>query len=297
MTTTSIEWVRNPDGSPGKVWNPVTGCSPVSAGCCNCYGKRFAARFWKGHPFGDVSCHPERLDEPLTWSKPQRVFTVSMGDLFHPEVPFEFQVEIFNVMAEARAAQHTFMLLTKRPRVMLAFYERLLKFTAEGMGDGALLGIALEVADGDPARAFPNVWVGVSVERQDIARTRIPVLLQVPAALHFVSVEPCLGPVDLTEWFRPSCTLCELPECTGASEREGPCADWKRQRAMGLQWVICGAETGPAARPMAPAWAVALREQCQAAGIPYFFKRMSGRRPIPPELQVREWPASGANAV
>src|SRR5581483_6015823 len=90
VAETSIEWTRSEDGTPGKVWNPVTGCSKVSQGCKNCYAERIAERFWGERAFTDVQCHPERLDQPLRWRKPCRVFVNSMSDLFHEAVPDEF---------------------------------------------------------------------------------------------------------------------------------------------------------------------------------------------------------------
>ena len=114
MQTTKIEWAE-------AAWNPVTGCTPVSAGCANCYARRMAQRLRGrcGYPADEpfrVTLRPDRLDEPLHWHKPRRVFVCSMGDLFHPDVPDEFIDQVFAAMA--LCPQHTFLVLTKRPEGM-----------------------------------------------------------------------------------------------------------------------------------------------------------------------------------
>ncbi len=247
---TKIEWVKNKDGTQGRTWNPVTGCSKISPGCQNCYAermsKRLAGRFGypKDEPFR-VTLHPERLEEPLRWRKPQMVFVCSMGDLFHEDVPFEFVEEVRAVMV--RCPQHTFQLLTKRSERMLEF--------ARWMADGDHISTA----------EWPrNVWLGVTAENQEQADKRIPVLLQIPAAVRFVSVEPMLGPIDLYSY------LIIGTDQPGSIMRNG------------LDQVICGGETGPKARPMHPDWARILRDQCQSAGVPFFFKSWGEWMPINP---------------
>jgi len=279
---TKIEWC---DAS----WNPVTGCSKVSEGCQNCYAERMAWRFYSGSDkytsrssHFKVQCHIERLDIPIGWRKPRKIFVCSMGDLFHEAVPAAFIAEVFGVMACAtvdcgkrheheeecwQGPPHTFLVPTKRPERMLRFFREELSREMEHWQGDAPLSVALDV--GWPLQ---NVWLGVSVENQAKAAERIPLLLQAPAAVRFVSVEPMLGPVDLSPW------LCDH--------------EWEHGTPGGLNWVICGGETGPGARPMDPAWARSLRDQCQlaGAGVPFFFKQLSGRRVIPPDLMVREWP-------
>ncbi|MBI4393698.1 MAG: phage Gp37/Gp68 family protein [Euryarchaeota archaeon] len=161
-----IEWTD-------ATWNPVTGCTKVSPGCKNCYAERFAERFRgvPGHPFEqgfDIRLWPDRLEEPLHWRRPRRVFVNSMSDLFHPEVPDEFIEGCFNVMNEAN--WHQFQVLTKRP-------ER-----------------ALEIAN--QLEWGPNIWMGVSVESQ-LYTKRIATLKQIPAKVRFLSCEPLLGPLKL----------------------------------------------------------------------------------------------------
>lgn len=224
-----IEWCDS-------TWNIVTGCTKVSEGCRNCYAEGIAHRFWGERKFTDVQTHPDRLDAPLHWKKPRRVFVNSMSDLFHKDVPFEFVDQVFATMAWMQ--EHTFMVLTKRADRMEEFFNEA----------------------GNPSRRhiLPNVWLGVSVENQQAADERIPLLLKTPAAVRFVSVEPMLRPVDITSYLNSLYIIGNVPENT---IYEPP-----------LDWVICGGETGPNARPMHPDWARSLRDQCQAAGVPFFFK-------------------------
>jgi protein gp37 len=212
---TKIEWCRGEDGAEGKTWNPVTWCTKVSAGCKNCYAEGVANRFWGDRKFTDVRTHADRLDEPLRWRKPRRVFVNSMSDLFHEYVPDEFIDRVFAVMS--LAPQHTFQVLTKRPRRMREYVrsrtaEQCLLAADEGRARGvmaeeprlsffarALLG---SINGGVSKRDWPlpNVWLGVSCEDQKSADERIPLLLRTPAAVRFLSCEPLIGPVDLAGW-------------------------------------------------------------------------------------------------
>ena len=220
-----------------STWNTVTGCTKVSPGCAHCYAEAVTLRFRRGGPYlpglSEVVLHPDRLGYPLSWRAPRRIFVNSMGDLFHEEVSLDFIRQVFDVAAAAH--RHVFQVLTKR-------HERL-----------AELAGLLPWPD--------NLWVGVSVENQYWALERIPALLQVPAAVLFLSVEPLLRPVDLEPW---------LPD---------------------LQWVIAGGESGPRARPVEPGWLTSLRDGCVAAGVPFFFKQWGGRihRSGGRELEGRTW--------
>lgn len=241
---TKIEWATHQ-------WNPVTGCSKVSQGCKHCYAEREWPRLaaprakpniYTGRAFTDVMCHPEKLDIPLGWTKPRRIFVNSMSDLFHESVPDSFIIDVFNVMHDAK--QHTFQVLTKRPERMRDF---LIGTSGCGMG-GELM---------------PNVWLGVSVEDQTTADERIPVLLQIPAAVRWISAEPLLGPIDL---------FCKPSYIWKAAHKEhgpyGPISErWP------IHWIVVGGESGPQARPMDPDWVRLLRDQCQYAGVPFFFKQ------------------------
>jgi protein gp37 len=273
MGRTSIEWTQSEDGTKGYTWNPVTGCSKVSAGCTNCYAERLSHRFkWTDKPWNaayaaeNVKLHPERLEEPLKWKRPRRVFVNSMSDLFHEQVPFEFIAKVFDIMAHT--PEHTYQILTKRPARMKEFIER---YDPENLAPYPL----------------PNVWLGVSVENQDAADERIPLLLQTPAAVRFLSCEPLLGPVDLTRinlgvkntrGYGPR--RIEWDALTGWEHHYDPdsvkddhskaCVSNPSQK---VNWVIVGGESGPNARPMHPAWVRSLRDQCKAAGVAFFFKQ------------------------
>ena len=267
MAKTQIEWTD-------ATWNPVTGCSPVSAGCQNCYARRMATRLRGryGYPDGDPFCvtfHPERLGEPLKWRTTRRVFVCSMGDLFHEDVSFEFIDKAHEVMRYCR--QHTFQMLTKRPERLKAFWDWRQNYYPYILNVGALN--RGTVAQYRQLRPPENAWYGTSVEDQPTVDERIPHLLACPAAVRFVSCEPLLVPVDLT----------------GFLDR--------------IDWVIVGCETGPGRRPCNLEWVADIVAQCRAAGVPCFVKQVSvGRWPgrvshepaeWPEELRVREWPNMG----
>ncbi len=266
MNDTTIEWTD-------LSWNPATGCTPVSEGCANCYARRMAQRLRGrfGYPTDEpfrVTLHPERLEEPLSLRKPRRIFVCSMGDLFHPDVPGDYLDEVFDVME--RAPQHTFILLTKRPeRMALWMQERY------GLGCERFHQDVPEKADGFMCRTDPwgrpsHVWVGVTCENQAAADERIPILLQTPAAVRWVSVEPMLGPVDFGRWL--VCKDCARWGVT-AGGRPNNFGGYEMNCGLPqLNWVVCGGETGPGARPMHPDWVRSLRDQCQAADVPFLLK-------------------------
>ncbi len=254
-----IEWTD-------ATWNPITGCSPVSEGCENCYAKRDALRLRGrfGYPDDEpfrVTFHEDRLDQPLRWKKPRKIFVCSMGDLFHEDVRDDAIGEIFAVMQ--LAIQHTFIVLTKRPRRALDFLTTYT--TCEPMScEKSIDDLAIELSEhyNCPDKLFPqnwplpNIWIGVTAENQRMADERIPILLSTPAAVRFVSVEPMLERVDIYQWL-------------GGNRDINPPHPYNG----GLSWVICGGESGPGARPMHPDWARELRNQCINAGVPFFFKQ------------------------
>ena len=237
MANTKIEWAN-------KVWNPVTGCTKVSAGCKNCYAETYAKRFWKKRKFTDVQCHNNKLDQPLHWKKPARIFVNSMSDLFHPDVPFEFIWEIYHIMM-SKAPWHTYIVLTKRPERAKEFFDWWFSFPPH------------KPSDIIPIGEYKNIWLGVSVEDQKTADERIPLLLQTPAAVRFISAEPLLGKIELTDMQNRN----YLHRATGRFNREK------------LNWVICGGESGKNARPMHPGWVRSLRDECKSANVPFFFKQ------------------------
>ncbi|MEW6583439.1 MAG: DUF5131 family protein [Actinomycetota bacterium] len=273
--------------------------------------------------FTDVLTHPERLDRPLRWRRPRRVFVNSMSDLFHEDVPADFIAEVWGVMA--CAPQHTFQVLTKRPtraRALLTdtngwvvtAHDAAVQWVRElGLPDGGPPENYLcTPAQREALPALPNVYLGVSVEDQATADERIPLLLDTPAALRFISYEPALGPVDFSDYL--TCGSC------GAGKRlpDHAACDWGAAHAA-LDWIIVGGESGPQARPFDLAWARQTIAQCRAAGIPCFVKQLGARPTIhhdphnpaigsgyngglvhragrdpeewPEDLRVREWPA------
>jgi protein gp37 len=255
MNKTSIPWCD-------YTWNVTTGCTPVSSGCARCYAKRIYERFHPKESFSDVRCHPERLDQPLNVRKPQRIFIDSMSDLFHKDVPIQFIAAVWARMIAT--PQHTYVILTKRPRAMLDIVPHLFFNYIE-----------------DRLTILPNVWLGVSVEDQATADERIPLLLQTPAAVRFVSVEPMLGAIDLAKG--TGCLGSWLIDSSGnrVKDPEG-----------GIDWLVCGAESGPHARPMSGLWVRSLKDQCVAAGIPFFYKQgpdYNGKIIKMPELDGRVW--------
>ncbi|MFJ2007934.1 DUF5131 family protein [Streptomyces chartreusis] len=309
MTSTRIEWATD-------VWNPISGCDRVSDGCTNCYALSFARRHramgtrgyqrdgrpeTSGPGFG-VTLHDWALTEPLRWRTAKHVFLNSMSDAFHPEVPDEYLAALWAVMywtgADVRGRHahrpvQTYLILTKRPPRMRAW----LKKWADRDTRVDLITRAAERGWCDheditnapfmPGR-LASVWLGVSVENQDAADTRIPQLMQTPATVRFVSAEPLLGPLDLTRWLRPA------PDCQHAAPDDGCCSHpdnmtpechrWlhcpvTNGQWQGLDWVIAGGESGPGARPMHPRWPEDLRANCEAAGVPYFYKQWGAWAP------------------
>jgi len=212
----SIEWTD-------ATWNPVTGCSKVSAGCKFCYAERLAFRLQAmGQPrYADgfsVRLHDDLLDAPRRWRSSRLVFVNSMSDLFHESVPLPFVRQVFQTMSQC--PQHVFQILTKRSRRLK-----------------------------ESAAALPwpeNVWMGFSVENSRVL-SRVKDLLEVPAAVRFLSCEPLIGPLD------------GLP-------------------LDGIDWVIVGGESGPGARPMRREWAMSVLRQCRTRGVPFFFKQWGGAR-------------------
>jgi protein gp37 len=215
-------------------------------------------RGWNPREHFAVRFHPARLDQPLRWRKPRRVFVCSMGDLFHEDVETNRLRDIWFTMMLAK--QHTFMVLTKRPENIIPQLHR----------------TAWKLNSDSPYLCKPmwpdHIWIGVTAENQEMADKRIPILLQTPAAVRFVSVEPMLGRIDLQPFL-------EWTDLDGGRVNRGP------------HWVICGEESGPKRR-LSPINAIQeLREQCVSAGIPFFLKQMevNGKVVKMPKLDGRVW--------
>lgn len=348
---TGIEWCD-------ATWNPVVGCTKVSPGCKNCYAEKLheqrhkytADQFLGGFesklpaqyekPFETIQLMPQRLDAPLNWWKPRRIFVNSMSDLFHEDVPDDFIDRVFAIMA--LCPQHIFQILTKRAKRMRAYFER----QKDANGNRTNCKTEVVAAAGERTSWYenddewdhyldrlkwplPNVWLGVSVESDDY-RERIDELRRTPAAVRFVSAEPLLGALDIADQLQES-TLhhvsmsvsgalrnkafegltdggAPLSRAEGKARLEalhaqgvklvstGGCEGHSDQTGCpghplpGLDWVICGGESGPGARPMQETWAESLRDQCRAAGVAFFMKQMAKKTPIPDHLMIREYP-------
>jgi protein gp37 len=278
MSTTRIPWATH-------TVNWLAGCSHISPACDHCYAEAMTARMsampnsparyrggvikdgrWTGRLVFDADAMSAAFESLVQARQPRRVFAGSMSDLFHPAVPAESLADLARKICDLGAVRHKLLLLTKRPHLLLDWQQR-----------------------GFP-RGLPTwVWVGVTAEDQQRADERIPVLLQVQAAVRFVSVEPMLGPIDLccVQYDR----IVEIDALTGDHGVFRPLRG--RGDAL-LSWVICGSENerDPRARPMDLAWVRSLRDQCQRAGVPFFYKAgpgLDGRRVECPELDGRTW--------
>lgn len=210
----SIEWTES-------TWNPTTGCTKISDGCKNCYAEKMAKRlkamnnprYRNGF---QVTIHEDLIDLPLSWKKPQMIFVNSMSDLFHEYIPDDIIIKIFQTMV--KADWHIFQVLTKRSERLLALSKRL---------------------------PWPNnIWMGVTVENSKV-QYRIQDLVNTPAHIKFLSLEPLIGPLynlDLS----------------------------------GIDWIIVGGESGAGARPMNPEWVRNIRDNCLKSNTPFFFKQWGG---------------------
>lgn len=315
---TSIEWTD-------ATWNPIRGCSRISPGCGGakgvggCYAEAIAERFsGPGQPYAErgrgwtrkVSLLAEKLDTPLRWRRPRRIFVNSTSDLFHEGLPFEEIAAVFGVMAAA--PQHTFQVLTKRSQRMREWFEWVdSRFAPSGGAPGArvhpfaVCTRAAETLSAHPALTseanykrrpvggslpwpVPNVWIGVSVEDQRRAEERIPHLLRVPAAVRFLSVEPQIEAIDLTPWLGTACRW--LPSIDHSPRTCSNEAHYSR----GVDWVIQGGESGRAPRPFDVAWMFSMQAQCKAAGVAWFPKQ-AGARPLYDGIPVDMDDSHGGN--
>ncbi len=270
----AIEWTD-------ATWNPMTGCTPVSEGCEHCWAKAFHDRWYRAHlddktvppqyrrPFSEVQLHPERLDQPLHWRQPRRVFVCATSDLFHEDVPGEFIERVFVSMFVAKPSSHDFQLLTKRPGRMAEFMRRASETTL-----AAVYGMA-------------HLWAGTTIESAAHI-DRADILRDTPAAVRWISAEPLLGPLV---WPCETCDgkgslpWADCPDCHGRG-----CSGLD---LTGIDWLVIGAESGPHRRPMDVRWLRDLVDAADAAGTRVFVKQGSHRLPgkqgdIPDELWRRK---------
>ena len=340
--TTKIQWTE-------ETWNPIVGCSIATPGCTNCYAMKMAWRLAnnpgtphyaetvelvKGKPIwtGKVAMAPDSvLTKPLRRRKPTTYFVNSMGDLFHEDVPDAWIDRVFAVAA--LCPQHILQILTKRGERMRNYcrsrfggeYNEHISEQMFELNCASTEDEMQNVADWlDMGKPLPNVWLGVSAERQKEADERIPQLLDTPAAVRFVSVEPMLGPVDLRylqydsgdrlpESMRVNSERCSLNALGGITT--WPTCHYQSPTIKGntkfidgevfqssgegraLDWIICGGESGPGARvpETFETDARSLRDQCQAAGVAFFMKQMPKRTAIPADLMVRQYPKDPAH--
>jgi protein gp37 len=275
--TSKIEWTDH-------TFNPWVGCSKVSPGCQNCYAETLMDKrmgFAKWGPAGTrVRTSVANWKLPLKWNRQakrdgvrKRVFCASLADVFEDRAELvPWRAELFELIDATQNLD--WLLLTKRP-------ENILRLTPWGWGSVESLNQRPEIVPafgGGMVRRSdgirPNVWIGTSVENQATADERIPELLKVPAAVRFLSCEPLLGPVDLGSIrgavFNRRAAIRKLVH--GPAMLNPDQAD-SVVLPVGIHWVIVGGESGPNARPMHPQWAMAIRDQCAAAGVPFFFKQ------------------------
>lgn len=284
---TKISWVQNPDGSPGETMNPIVGCSPISEACRSCYAASMASR-WAFHPnpkvseryqgvtangkwTGKLNFVPSELEKPYRWKKPRTIFVGSMTDLFHPAVERTWLLSVLNVVYEQ--PQHTYIFLTKRAENMYHFF----------------------ASRAVPDECPPNLWLGVTCENQETADARIPWLLKTPAAKRFVSCEPLLSAVDLTQLGHSTCgirrsdgvlrPLLRFNALTG--HEDPPYCDGEEVYKNTLDWVIAGCESGPKRRETNPDWIYSLLDQCQDAEVPFFLKQVDFGEGIDHEPMLR----------
>jgi protein gp37 len=295
-------------GSKSKIawtqasWNYLRGCSKVSAGCQSCYAERFAARFSgpgqimegltkNGHWTGDVRFVEAHFLDPVRWTKPRKIFVNSQSDTFHEMVSDDTITRAFAVAAIC--PDHIFQFLTKRAKRMAEWFKwsgRALevKEAAEKLVAELPKGIKRELPKFH--WPLPNVWMGVTTEDQKTADERIPYLLEVPAVVRWLSVEPMVGPIvlkapELGEW--PSAILYHI-----ANGEEWD--DWKywTARMRGVQWIVVGGESGPGRRPMNENWVRVLRDQLPGTGVAFFLKQRvgdDGKKIEMPELDGKVW--------
>ena len=324
---TKIEWAD-------ETWNPIVGCSKISAGCDNCYAEKQAHRNFEclcglhaKRPDmktdaldayaevmqwdSSVRMIESALEKPLRWKKPRRIFVCSMGDIFHESVPFEWVDKVMAVIA--LCPQHTFQILTKRADRMKEYFGDIEDRT-EKIANSVMyppFGVWNNpdlLYDGlfDEFRNYrldplPNLWLGVTAENQEMADKRIPLLLQTPAAVRFVSCEPLLGKVDLTDITRKESNW--EHHFTALRLEDIEIEDDTDFNGANVGWVIVGCESGANRRPCKLEWVRSIVNQCSVAGVPVLVKQLDiggkvskanrGMADWPEDLKIQQYPGGG----
>jgi protein gp37 len=273
MQNSKIEWCDH----TANFWS---GCTKVSPACAHCYAETLAKRFphfgqWgEGKPrawHGKNAIKDLRRYNKVAGCFPMnprpRVFINSLSDWLDDEVPVEWLVELLEAIHICRNLD--FLLLTKRPQNFLP------RMQAALQTDKARTSMQLgcQIANWITGHRWKNVWIGTTAENQEWADKRIPLLLDIPASIRFLSCEPLLGPLDLTPLIVGEGSLMHVAT---------------NSRMAGIHWIICGGESGPHARPMHPKWARTLRDQCAQADVPFFFKQWGEWLPLTPLYDGRD---------
>lgn len=276
--STKIEWAE-------ETFNPIIGCSKISDGCTNCWAEKMAFRIAnmqvsspylnviKGEKWayfknpkhgwnGKTHLIESALEKPLKWKKPRRIFVCSMGDLFHESVEWNWITKVCRVIE--KCPQHTFLFLTKRPERMKTYF--------------------FDVIMNYHHNPFKNLWIGVTAENQEQADNRIPILLQIPAAKRFVSIEPMLGRVDLTS-IQHSNEM-SINVLTGEMQITTQHRVIRPTMVENLDWVIIGSESGPKRRECKEEWVIDLIQQCEVSDVPVMVKQLhrNGKKVSLPEI-------------
>jgi len=288
-------------------WNPVTGCTPIGTGCKNCWAQAMAKRlagmgiagYDKQNPF-KVTLHPDRLDEPLSVKKPARIGVAFMGDLFHDNMPVDMIYAVLSVIESS--PQHTYLMLTKRS-YNAAKVITLQTYAGPVRKAGYDILGPQKYVPYNTGFPFRNLWLGTSISCQEDADKNIPHLLQVPAAVRYLSIEPMVGPVILEDYDK----LLGKPHLGRRYLRKTiipPTRDTRTGERFPMKvveeridWVICGCESGPKRRPCNIAWIRDVVSQCKNAGVKVFVKQLDiGNKVIedinefPEDLRIREYP-------
>ena len=294
MNKTNISWTK-------YTWNPITGCTPISDGCKNCYAKIVHERF-NDTLFNEIMMHPDRLIEPIKTRKPTLVFVGSMTDIFHEDIPTEWIDEVFHSMM--RSIHVTFQILTKRPQRMKEYIDGLLedgiiriastpmepRLTASEVGfvrkwEKTFLwhgrcfdDIASEFIYGkhgvDIKHPFHNIWFGVTAENQKQADIRIPILLDTKVTNRFLSIEPLIDEVDISKYL-------DEKQLLDTYFYENEVQKTKQAIFNKIDWVIVGGETGAKSRTrnMQPIWVDKIFNDCKRNETKFFFKQWGNSKP------------------